>query len=180
LSNTERARAAFWIAAVAAIIAGAARLQAQAPTATSKPEAPCFDRIVDEGGWSIPHYGRRLRSGPFDNPNAPKGVTFTEFAMDPRKTFDLPSHYVADGALRLRSFLFRADVIIRLEAGGTPYAFLAAARGAEVGLAADVLWTDPDGSGTFSELRWNPDLAKVPSWALARLRSDSTSPLPKD
>ncbi len=124
--------------------------------------SPCFNRLIKPEGWQIPpHSTTSLRSGIFEDAGLPN-ITFTIFAVS--KVFFLPHYYVEGGALNLTSLRFRAEELKRLEVNGQPFAFIAAVRGVEVGIAGSVWWVDIEGKGSFTMLAWNPDMSQLPDW----------------
>ena len=128
--------------------------------------SPCFNRVVQPGGWQIPqHSNKAIRSGEFTDAGVPN-LTFTTYAVS--DTFFLPHYYVERGALVLVSLRFRTSELKRLEVNGQPFAFIAAVRGVDVGTAGSVWWLDTDGNGTFEEFSWNPSFSKLPDWVRAR------------
>ena len=138
---------------------------------------PCFVRVLRPGGWAIPPHGRAIRRGPFRHPGMPTGVTFTEFATDLKGVFTIPRYYIENRTLVLGDMECRADSVIRFEARGKTFAFLVAARGADIASAADVWWLDRDGDGAFSEFQWNPDFARLPEWVMKRLGAAGSATL---
>jgi hypothetical protein len=132
-------------------------------------EIQCFTRYVEPGGWTIPKHAKAVTSGPYKRAGAPHGITFTEFALNPRTRIGLPNHYVEDRALVMLSHYWYSDRLMRLEVAGRPFAYTMHAKGVFVGAVGDVWWVDRDGSGLFTELSWGFDFAHLPAWVARRL-----------
>jgi hypothetical protein len=131
--------------------------------------APCFTRYVEPGGWEIPKHGKAVNAGPYNRADAPGGITFTEFTLNPRTRIALPNHYVEDGALVMLSHYWSSSRLLRLEVKGRPFAYTMDARGVNVGAISEVWWIDRDGGGRFTEISWGFRFARLPAWVVKRL-----------
>jgi hypothetical protein len=135
----------------------------------------CFDRVVQPSGWTIPEHGPAQKHATFAALRAPAGITYTEFSMSRETVFSVPRHYVDGQSLVLLWGRFHATSMKRLEVDGTPFAFLLFAKSINTGDAADMWWLDRDGEGKYTEVRWNPDLAELPSWVMKRIEKGGAS-----